>query len=235
MKKVKVISIVLGSLLIVLLTVVACKKGVTTDAKSEIASRLPISKVSTIQVGINSSLKGKIQSIFGKMKRPKQSKVRTQGTQTNTFAIAINQELVDLNFPMYVSYEATDITAVLFDQGNGTAFVCFTQNGLVGDMAAFITTESISSSMTRSYYYNLDYQLVGQFDYENETFLNIYTFAPTPINATNGWFSRWTGCLTQNMNDMVYKKPLAGVACIIFGPSCGAGLLTGCAAAATFN
>lgn len=89
--------------------------------------------------------------------------------------------------------------------------------------------------MTRSYYYNLDYQLVGQFDYENETFSNIYTFDPTPINATNGWFSRWTSCLTQNMNDMVYKKPLVGVACIIFGPSCGAGLLTGCAAAATFN
>jgi hypothetical protein len=231
MKKVKIIPVAIGTIVFVILIAVGCKKAVTPDVKAENSEQSMFKMTSTTPT-ISAALKNKIQSTFGKIKR---LKMQDSQIRTMSYDIGVNQELLNFDFPNFVSYEGTSIAAVLFDQGNGTTFVCFSENGLVADMGAFISTESLSSTKTRNYFYNLDHQLVAQVDSENETLSDIYTYNPTPINSTNGWLSRWYGCLTQNLNDMVYKQPLVGVACLYFGPACATGLLTGCAAAATFH
>jgi hypothetical protein len=218
----KIVSLSLFGLLAIV-TVISCKKNVTKEPS---AVNTDFKKPLNVSTVINAQAKSKFVGKFGKLKR-----LKNQQIQTNTGELFF----LTFNDPTIVSYEGTDVQAVIFDQGNGTSFVGFQQNGLVGDMGAFISIVHVSSTVSTGYIYDVDYQLVAQFDVENGDMQNISTYNPTPLNSTNGWFSRWTTCLTNSFNNTVNKAPLLAVACAYFAGPCMAGLLTGCAAAATFN
>ncbi len=236
MKKNKIVSIALSCILVIAIASVSCNKSIS-DSDTPVADTKPfIPQVKSVEKGINSSLKAKIQTTFGSVKKPKKQHVGVNSVRTNEYGPGVNQELINFDNPTYVSYTNTTVNAVLFDQGNGTYFVCFTQYGLVADMAAIFTTQTVNSNLAYGAFYDLDNQLVARFGYDNQSFFDVSTYDPTPINQTNGWWSRWKSCMSYNFN--VLSSPdgiVMGVTCALLAPPCMAGMATACAANATFN
>ena len=138
----------------------------------------------------------------------------------------------------------SDIQAVIFEQPGSTpqntiSFVTFQQNGLIGDMAMIVQVEQLTSTQARSSFYDLDYNLVGQFISEDGNLSNFQGFDPPPPSTiTLGWWGRWASCIGRGFSSFVDGNPIhaaAGLVCVAWGPQCAVGAALGCAAAATFQ
>lgn len=161
------------------------------------------------------------------------------GTTTTSIGDEISFVSFDNSTPTVASYDGTNIQAVFFPQPSNDPnvslyFVTFEQNGSIGDMALFIGIQQLSETTYRASYYDLDNNLVAQFDADSVNISNINTFALVPpSNATFGWWGRWTACASNGLNNLT-TYPVAGIACMIFVGPCAGGLVVFCAFNATF-
>ncbi|MEK7199506.1 MAG: hypothetical protein AAB212_06265 [Bacteroidota bacterium] len=119
------------------------------------------------------------------------------------------------------------------------SFATFQQNGLLGDMAMFVQVEQLTSTQARSSFYDLDYNLVGQFISDQGVLSGFQGFeTPAPTTQTLGWWGRWGSCLRYGFNTFTDGNPVhaaAGLVCWAWGAPCAVGAAIGCAAAATFQ
>ena len=257
MKKILIVALLF---LITTAIIVSCKKN--DETKSANNNFLSMFHAPTSSSPLNNStLRAKIISTYsivpiqGKLKNMISSTHSLNGVSIPT-TMAMRNTVLDMDgdisyisfdnpTPYVQSYDGTDIQAVFFPQQSSNpnitvSFVTFERNGLMGDMAMFVGIEQISATVNRAYYYDLDGNVVAQFDGDtNGNISNIVTYPSIPPSTDKiGWWGRWASCVVDGFTSFLDKTRPAnvalGLACAYFAGPCVAGAVLGCAAAATF-
>lgn len=243
-KTLKVVFLASFCLLTVSTIVISCRKTQTKEVEQPPQTETFLKRVASTKHSIDQSLKRKIIERFGQVKlRKKETRtIKSNSISSNFIDAMVDNVLFDT--PTLTSYEGSDIQATIFEQpsstpGNTISFVTFQQNGLLGDMAMIVQVEQLTSTQARSSFYDLDYNLVGQFISDQGVVSGFQGFETLPPSTqTLGWWGRWGSCLRNGFNSFTDGNPVhaaAGLICWSWGAPCAVGAALGCAAAATFQ